>query len=44
MRENRLRWYEHVLMRPMDAIVKKDEMINSSGTRRGRRRPKKTFL
>ena len=27
MRENRLRWYEHVLMRPTNMIVRKDKMI-----------------
>ena len=34
MRENHLRWYRHVFKRPLDVVVKRDEMINISDTRR----------
>ena len=37
-RENRLKWYEHMLMGYPDAIVKRGEMINVNNTRRGRGR------
>ena len=44
MRENCLKWYEHVLMRHSDVIVRKDKIINISGMRSGRGRSKKTLI
>lgn len=44
MRENRLRWYEYVLMRPPDVVVRRCEMTNIGGTRRGRERHKKALI
>lgn len=44
MRENHLRWYEHMHRRHLDAIVRRCEMINVNGTRRGKERPKKISI
>ena len=41
MREIKLRWFGHVKMRDVDVPVKRCEMINLSGYRRGRERPNK---
>ena len=43
LRENRLRWFGHVSRRPIDAPVRKVEMININGSRKGRGRPKKSL-
>lgn len=41
LRENRLRWYRHVLRRPIDALVRKVKALQVKSHRRGRDRPKK---
>ena len=44
MRENHLRYYGHMFRRLSNAVVREDEMINVSGSRRDRGRPKKTLI
>ncbi|XP_009628250.1 uncharacterized protein [Nicotiana tomentosiformis] len=41
MRESRLRWFEHVQRRSLDAPVMRCERLALTGIRRGRGRPKK---
>ena len=43
MREIRLRWFDHVKRRSVDAPVRRCEMINISEDKRGRERPKKSL-
>jgi len=43
MRETRLRWFDHVKRRSMDAPVRRGERINIPEGNRGRRRPKKSL-
>jgi len=43
MREARLRWYGHIRRRPMDAPVRRCEMMECSDYRRSRGRPKKSW-
>ena len=38
--ENRLKWFEHICRRPIDAIVRKSDMIISNDNTRGRGRLK----
>ena len=42
MRENRLRWFDHVQCRPIDAPVRRVERINLGQVKRAQERPKKT--
>lgn len=44
MRENHSRWYEYVLRKYMNAIVRRNKMINISGKRRDKGRSKKTLI
>ena len=44
MRENCLRLYEYVFRRPPDVVVRRDEMINVSDTRKDKGIPKKTLI
>ena len=44
MRENRLRWFGHVYRRPSDAPVRRSDMIRIDGGKRGRGRPKRTWV
>ncbi|XP_019265841.1 PREDICTED: uncharacterized protein LOC109243371 [Nicotiana attenuata] len=41
MREAKLRWFEHVRRRSLDAPVRRCELLALVGSRRGRGRPKK---
>ena len=43
MRETRLRWFGYVQRTSVDAPVRRCEMINISGGKRGRGRPKKSL-
>ena len=43
LRENRLKWYGHVCRRPIDAAVKRSDMIIGSDDTRGRHRLKLTL-
>jgi len=43
MRESRLRWFGHVKSRSMAAPVRRCELINLPGGKRGRGRPKKSL-
>ncbi|MCX8759408.1 reverse transcriptase domain-containing protein [Vibrio parahaemolyticus] len=44
LRENRLRWFGHILRRPKNAPVRKGEFFNMGETKRRRGRPKTTWL
>ena len=44
MRENRLRWFDHIQRRPMNALVRKCDSIHIEGNARGRGRPKLTWV
>ena len=44
MRENRLRWYEHVFKRPMNVVLRRGKMINVSDTRKDRGISRKTLI
>jgi len=44
LRENRLRWFGHIQRRRVDAPVRKSDMITISGKRRGRGRPKLSWI
>lgn len=44
MRDNRLRWYEHMFRRLTDIIFRRGEMINVNDTRRDIRRSKKKII
>ena len=44
MRESRLRWFSHVQKRTINAIVRKSELIQVEGTKKGRGRPKITLI
>ena len=44
MRENRLRWLDHVRCRPTDAPVWRVERINLGQVKRAQGRPKKTWM
>ena len=44
MRENRLRWFDHVGRRPIDAPVRRVEKIDIEQGKKLRRRPKMTWL
>ena len=44
MRESRLRWFSHVQRRTINAIVRKSELIQVEGTRKGRGRPNITLI
>jgi len=41
--ENRLRGFEHVERRPVDAIVRRVDQMEGSQVKRGKRRPMKTI-
>jgi len=41
--ENRLRWFEHVERRPVDAVVRRVDQMEESQVKRGRGRLKKTI-
>jgi len=43
MRETRLKWFDHVKRRSVDAPVKRCELINITEGKRGRGRPKKSL-
>ena len=43
LRENRLRWFGHVKRRPMDAPVRKSDLVSIDGNTRGRGRAKLTW-
>ena len=43
LRENRLRWFGHVYRRPVDAVVKRADMIDLGSNAMGRGRPKLTL-
>ena len=44
LRESRLRWFGHVSRRPVSAPVRRCEILNLGDFRRGRGRPKKSWL
>lgn len=44
MRENRLRWYEHVLRRSTVLVVRRDKMITISGMKRDKGKPKNSLI
>ena len=44
MRENHLRWFDHVRRRPTDAPVRQVERINLGQVKRAQGRPKKTWM
>ena len=44
MRENHLTWYEHVLRKPSDVVVRRYEIINVSSMRRGIGIPNKALM
>ena len=44
MRENSLRWFDHVRCRPADAPVRRVERINFEQVKRAQERPKKTWM
>ena len=41
--ENRLRWFEHVERRPVDAVVRRVYQMEESHVKRDRGRPRKTI-
>ena len=43
MRENRLRWFDHMRRRPTDAPVRQVERINLGQVKRAQGRPKKIW-
>ncbi|PKA57161.1 ataxia telangiectasia mutated family protein [Apostasia shenzhenica] len=43
LRESRLRWFGHLNRRPIEAPVRKIELLNFAHVQRGRGRPKKTW-
>ena len=44
MRENRLRWFGHIQRKPLDASVRKSDLLTIHGNARGRGRPKLTWI
>ena len=44
MRENRLRWFGHIGLRPMDAPIKRVEKIDFEQSKKLRGRPKMTWI
>ena len=42
MRENRLRWFGHTQRKPLDAPIRKSDLLTIHGNARGRGRPKLT--
>ena len=44
MRENHLRWFDHVQRRPTDAPVWRVERINLGQVKRAQGKPKKTWM
>jgi hypothetical protein len=44
MRESHLRWFGHVQRRAINAPVRKSELIQVEGTKKGRGRPKITLI
>lgn len=38
------KWYEYVCRKPLDAVVRRDKMVNVSDTRKGGGRPKKHLI
>ena len=44
MRENRLRWFGHIQRKPLDAPVRKSDLLTIHGNARGRGRPKPTWI
>ena len=44
MRENRLRWFDHIQRRPINAPVRKSDAIHIEGNARERGRPKLTWI
>ena len=44
MRENRLRWFDHIGRRPMDALVRRMEKIDIEQCKKLKRRPKITWM
>ena len=43
MRENRLRWFGHIQRKPLNAPIRKSDLLTIQGNARGRRRPKLTW-
>ncbi|PKA52309.1 integrator complex subunit 11 [Apostasia shenzhenica] len=43
LRESRLRWFEHLNRRPIEAPVRKIELLDFAHVQRGKGRPKKTW-
>ena len=44
MRENHLRWFDHMRRRPTEAPVRRVEHINLGQVKRAQGRPKKTWM
>ena len=44
MRENRLRWFSHILRRPTDASVRRAEHIKLGQVKRAQGKPKKIWM
>ena len=44
MRENQLRWFDHIQRRPTNAPFNKSDAIHIEGNVRGRERPKLTWI
>lgn len=44
MRENCLKWFSHVQMRVINALMRKNEFIQVERIKKGRRRPKLTLV
>jgi len=44
MRENHLRWFDHVRCRPIDALVRRVRLINLGQVKRAKGRPKKIWM
>jgi hypothetical protein len=40
--ENRLRWFEHVERRSVDAVVRRVDQMEESHVKRGKGRPRRT--
>ena len=43
MRDNRLRWFDHIQWRPTEAVVKRSDAVTVDGSVRGRGRPRLTL-
>ena len=42
IRENRLRWFGHIQQKPLDALVRKSDLLTIHDNASGRGRPKQT--